>query len=128
MDINFELKSEKGFDDTLASLMENLVAEGFGVLWSFDLGEKLMMHGSTKEYKCMVLEICNPAKAVEAVELNPDAAYFLPCKVVVFERAEVVFVGMIRPSLMMELLGDQELMAVAHDVERHLKRAIMESV
>lgn len=128
MDINFELKSEKGFEETLDSLAENLRAEGFGVLWSFDVGEKLREKGMVFDHRCRILEICNPEKAKAALDINLDAAYFLPCKIVVFEREGAVYMGMIRPSLMMEMLGDQELLTTAHDVERHLKRAILESV
>jgi len=128
MDINFELKSEKGFEETLDSLAENLKAEGFGVLWSFDVGEKLREKGMVFDHRCRILEICNPEKAKAALDINLDAAYFLPCKIVVFEREGAVYMGMIRPSLMMEMLGDQELLTTAHDVERHLKRAILESV
>ncbi len=128
MDINFELKTEKDFEATLDSLAENLKAEGFGVLWSFDVGEKLREKGMAFDHRCRILEICSPEKAKAALDINLDAAYFLPCKIVVFEREGAVYMGMIRPSLMMEMLGDQELLATAHDVERHLKRAILESV
>lgn len=128
MDIHFELKSEKNFTDTLGSLLDNLKYEGFGVLWEFDVWEKLQEKGLSFDYNCRILEVCNPQKAKEALDTNLDAAYFLPCKVVVFEKADGVYMGMIRPSRMMELLGDQELLIVAHDVERHLKRAILESV
>lgn len=128
MEINFELKSEKNFADTLSSLVDNLKLEGFGVLWEFDVWEKLQEKGLSFDYNCRILEICNPQKAKEALDINLDAAYFLPCKIVVFEKVDGVYMGMIRPSLMMEMLGDKELLTVAHDVERHLKRAILESV
>lgn len=128
MDINFELKSEKNFQDTLTSLEENLKTEGFGILWAFDLKEKLNAQGYPFAYNCRILEICNPQKAKDALDINLDAAYFLPCKIVVFEKPEGVYMGMMRPSLMMEMLGDDELLVTAHDVERHLKRAILESV
>ncbi len=128
MEINFELKSEKSFEDTLASLAENLKLEGFGILWEFDVWEKMQQQGLEFDYNCRILEICNPQKAKAALDINLDAAYFLPCKIVVFEKDDGVYMGMIRPSLMMEMLGDQELLVTAHDVERHLKRAILESV
>lgn len=128
MQINFELKSEKSFEDTLSSLVDNLKLEGFGILWEFDVYEKLQEKGLSFDYNCRILEICNPQKAKDALDINLDAAYFLPCKIVVFEKTDGVYMGMIRPSLMMEMLGDKELMTTAHDVERHLKRAILESV
>lgn len=128
MEINFQLKSEKGFDETLGALAENLQKEGFGILWEFDVPEKLKEKGFTFETRCRILEICNPAKAKEALETSMNAVFFLPCKIVVFEQEGAVFMGMIRPSLMMELLEDQAIMPLAHEVERHLKRAILESV
>lgn len=128
MEINFELKSEKSFEDALSSLAENLKLEGFGILWEFDVWDKMQQQGLQFDYNCRILEICNPHKAKAALDINLDAAYFLPCKIVVFEKEDGVYMGMIRPSLMMEMLGDQELLTTAHDVERHLKRAILESV
>lgn len=128
MEINFELKSEKNFEETLSSLVENLKLEGFGVLWEFDVWEKLQEKGLEFDYNCRILEICNPHKAKAALDINLDAAYFLPCKIVVSEKTDGVYMGMLRPSMMMEMLGDEELLATAHDVERHLKRAILESV
>lgn len=128
MEINFELKSEKSFEDTLKSLVENLKLEEFSVLWEFDVQGKLQEKGIVFDHNCRVLEICNPYKAKAALDINLDAAYFLPCKIVVFEKADGVYIGMIRPSMMMGMLGDQEVLTMAHDIERHLKRAIMESV
>jgi uncharacterized protein (DUF302 family) len=128
MELNFELKSEKTFEETLVSLVENLKNEAFGVLWEFDLKAKLLEKGLPFESNCRILEVCNPQRAKAVLDINLDAAYFLPCKIAVIEKADGVYVGMIRPSLMMELLGDQDLLEQAHEVERHLKRAIMETV
>ena len=128
VEMTFELRTEKSMDEVRASLLENLQTEGFGVLWEFDIQEKLQEKGVILERPCRVLEICNPSQAKAALDINPDAAYFLPCKIAIMEKVDGLFVGMLRPALLMELLGDEEVQQTAHDVERHMKRAIMESV
>lgn len=128
MEMNFELKSGKSFEDTLDSLRDNLKLEAFGVLWEFDMRAKLEEKGLAFGYNCRILEVCNPHKAKEVLDINLDVVYFLPCKIVVIEKTDGVYIGMLRPSLIMEIVGDHDILKPANEVEQHLLRAIMGSI
>lgn len=129
MEMKFELKSSKNLDETIVSLVENLKLEGFGVLWDFDMKSKLAEKDVILGANYRVLEVCNAEKAKLVLECNENMVYFLPCKIVVSQKDEEVRVGMIRPTALVEFMDeDPTLLELAHDVERHLKRAVMESV
>jgi uncharacterized protein (DUF302 family) len=54
--------------------------------------------------------------------------YFLPCKIVLYEDNQVTKIGMPRPSSMIEMLKDDDLKALAEDIEKRLIGYIDRSV
>ena len=72
------------------------------------------------------MEACNPAKAKKVLEHNIEAGYFLPCKVVVYEKDDEVWMGMLKPTQLMILMEDDTLMDLAKEVEDDLIEAMKE--
>jgi uncharacterized protein (DUF302 family) len=60
---DYTVHTSKSINEAIASLEQNLKDEKFGVLWMFDIKDKLNEKGLefTKEFK--VLEVCNPFEA-----------------------------------------------------------------
>lgn len=50
--------------------------------------------------------------------------YFLPCKMVVYEDNNAVFIGMIKPTGLIGMINNDELFNIAVEVENELKSAI----
>ncbi|HBP64505.1 MAG TPA: hypothetical protein DD730_09580 [Desulfosporosinus sp.] len=128
MDVNYEVKTRKSFIMAVEDLKESLTKNKFGVLWELNFKDKLQEKGLDFNQNFMVLEVCNPKQAKEVLELHIEVGYFLPCKMVVYEKENSVFMGMVRPTSMIGLLGKTELLNIAYQVETILKKALDEAV
>jgi uncharacterized protein (DUF302 family) len=74
-----------GYDQALAALPEILKSEGFGVLTEIDVREtlKTKIGADIRRYK--ILGACNPTFAHEALGVDPNIGFMLPCNVAVYE-------------------------------------------
>ena len=107
-------------EQAVAALEAALREEQFGVLWRLNLHEKLMEKGIEFDGEYTILEVCNPAIAHKAVNHNRMAGYFMPCKIVVYEAGGKTKIGMPKPTVLMNLPGDDALKDLAAGVEQRL--------
>lgn len=124
MEIQYKVESSKSFTDTILALKEALSKEKFGVLWEMNFKDKLQEKGLEFETNFQVMEACNPGKAKQVLEQNIEAGFFLPCKVVVYEKDSKVWMGMLKPTSLIGLLDEPSLGAIALEVEESLSRAM----
>jgi uncharacterized protein (DUF302 family) len=124
MDIKYEVKINKSFDDAVESLKKSLSENKFGVLWELNFKDKLREKALEFDTNFKILEVCNPVQAKEVLSKNIEVGYFLPCKLVVYEKESSVYVGMMKPTQLMHILNSEELMSIAREVEEELKRAV----
>lgn len=124
MDFNYEVKTNKNFSTAVEDLKKSLSENNFGVLWELNFKDKLQEKGLDFHQNFKVLEVCNPKQAKEVLDLHVEAGYFLPCKMVVYEKENSVFMGMMRPTSMIGLFGQNELLSIAQQVETVLKKAL----
>jgi len=128
MDVNYEVKTSKTFSTAVEDLKKSLSENEFGVLWELNFKEKLEEKGLDFQQNFKVLEVCNPKQAKEVLDLHIEVGYFLPCKMVVYEKENSVFMGMIRPTSMIGMSGKEELLSIAQQVETVLKKALDEAI
>ena len=128
MNIKYEVKVEKLFGEEVESLKKSLSVNKFGVLWELDFKDKLKEKGLEFDTNYKILEVCNPVKAKEVLIKNIEAGYFLPCKMVVYEKEGSVYIGMIKPTELIKMIGDKKLIAIAKDIEKVLKKSIDDAV
>jgi len=128
MDVNYEVKTSKTFSTAVEDLKKSLSENEFGVLWELNFKEKLEEKGLDFQKNFKVLEVCNPKQAKEVLDLHIEVGYFLPCKMVVYEKENSVFMGMIRPTSMIGMSGKEELLSIAQQVETVLKKALDEAI
>lgn len=126
MNIQYKLASVTTFEDTIDKLKEKMALKGFGVLWELNFQDKLREKGFDYTGNFKILEACHPAKAQKILTHNIEAGYFLPCKVVVYEKNQEVWMGMLKPTELMTLMGDDALMDLATEVEETLIEAMKE--
>jgi uncharacterized protein (DUF302 family) len=124
MDIKYEIRTNKSFEEAVESLKKSLEENKFGVLWELNFKDKLQEKGLDFQTNFKIFEVCNPVQAREVLSTNIEVGYFLPCKLVVYEKNNGTFVGMMRPINMIAMLGNDELISVAQNVEETLKKAI----
>ena len=127
MDIIYKVKTDKSFDNALADLKANLGEHAFGVLWELDFRETLGKKGFDFNRNYRVLEVCNPEKAHEILHKESEVGFFLPCKMVVYEEDDTVYLGMLDPSVIIKMLDNPELHGIAEEVEKTLKTVIEET-
>ena len=109
-----------GVRDAVSALEAALQEEKFAVLWTFSIRERLREKGFDCSREFIVLEVCSPEKASRVMETNFMAGYFMPCKIVVYEADGGTRIGLPKPTVFMELMGDAELANIADEVERKL--------
>lgn len=124
MEFVYEIKASGTFDEVVNRVKESIAKNNFGVLWEMNVKDKLGEKGVEFDKDFVILEVCNPKKAKKVLEENIMVGYFLPCKIVVYEKDEDIFVGMPKPTSLMEMVGEDSLRDIANEVESTLKKAI----
>lgn len=128
MDIYFELKTTKSHQEAVEAVKASLLLYGFGVLFEMNFKDKLKEKGLEFDTDFTVLEVCNPSKAKKVLDHDIIAGYFLPCKLAVFNKDNATFIGMLKPTTLIELSGVVGLVDVADEVEADLIASITEAV
>lgn len=124
MDSHYTVSTDKSVDEAVAALEESLKERKFGVLWKLDMMATLQSKGHPFSQPYRILEVCNPAEANQVLTANERVGYFLPCKIAVYEHEGKTTIGMPRPSVLMNMLGDGALAQTAERVEKTLVAAI----
>jgi uncharacterized protein (DUF302 family) len=130
-----EVKSEKFyFSKTVEGNVEEvtpkvksvLKEQGFSVVTEIEMAKTLRekIDGvDMKPYR--ILGACNAKYAYETIQKEENIGVFLPCKVILKEQdnnmTEVVAVN---PSKLMQMLGNEELNAIANEVSTKFKVAL----
>ncbi len=123
--INFKKEIPCTLDDGIARATQALGAEGFGVLTRIDMHSKIKEKTGRDIIPTVILGACNPNLAYEAYSANSDVASLLPCNAVVREVAPGrVSLEFVKPTAMMQILGDAGLAALAREADAKVERAL----
>jgi uncharacterized protein (DUF302 family) len=125
---HYTVNTNKTMDEAAQSLEESLKKEQFGVLWKFDIQEKLQEKGLDFHQPYLVLEVCNPQEAQRVLTQNLMVGYFLPCKIVIYEDAGQVKIGLPKPTALIQMVNEESLKELAQDIEDRLIACIDQSV
>jgi uncharacterized protein (DUF302 family) len=113
------------FDQAIATVIERLKGEGFGVLTDIDVQATLKAKIGAQMPRYRILGACNPSLAHEALGLEDKLGVLLPCNVIVRETAAgEVEVASVDPVVAMERTGNPALAAPAQEVRRRLARVV----
>ncbi|MCF6346596.1 MAG: DUF302 domain-containing protein [Thiomicrorhabdus sp.] len=112
------VETNKSFDQAVTDLEAAVASHKFGVLHIHDLGGTLRSKGIEFAQECKVLEVCNPVKAAQVLEIDMKLNMALPCRISVYTEKGQVKIGMIEPAAMLSALSDDErLVVIAKEVE-----------
>lgn len=114
--------------EAVAAVEGALLERKFAVLWHLNVNNKLAEKGLSLAPEVHILEVCSAPKAKQAIETNPDVAYFLPCKIVVRNVNGQTEIGLARPTMLMSVMGEARLESLANEVEAELLAAIEASL
>ncbi|MFY0544708.1 DUF302 domain-containing protein [Brevibacillus sp. H7] len=127
MEFHYTVSTDKNMEDVIQAIELQLQKHNFGVLWQLDLAQKLQSKGIPFDRQYRVLEVCNPFEAARVLEKNDLVGYFLPCKIVVFEQNGKTHIGLPKPTVLIGLLYDEELQAIAEEIEKTLIQVLESS-
>lgn len=116
--------TEKSLDEAVASIEAAMAGRKFSVLWQLDVNKTLESKGFSLAHEVRILEVCSAPKAKQALETNPEIAYFLPCKIVVMKVQGKTTIGLARPTALMGIMGDERFDGLAKEVEAELLEII----
>jgi uncharacterized protein (DUF302 family) len=124
MSYGYKKKVDMTYDEALTRTKEELQKEGFGVLTEIDVRATLKKKLDVDFDNYAILGACNPPLAYQALRVELDVGLLLPCNVIVYEMDGETFVSAIVPSVAMSMVQNEELGAVAVEVEQKLERVL----
>jgi uncharacterized protein (DUF302 family) len=113
------------FDTAVKRVTAALKSEGFGVLTEIDVKDtfKQKLDVDFRPYK--ILGACNPALAHRALTTAPEVGLLLPCNVTVALMDDNrIQVAIVDPLVMMTVIPDEELTAIAQEARERLNRVL----
>ncbi|WP_078427968.1 DUF302 domain-containing protein [Alkalihalobacterium alkalinitrilicum] len=125
---HYTVETDQSTEEIIKTLEANLKKDKFGVLWEFDVQQKLNQTGLEFSQPFTVLEVCNPHEAKRVLDKNILVGYFLPCKIVVYSDEGKTKIGMPKPTALIQSVDDEELNAIANDIEKRLIASINKSI
>ena len=124
----YSVDSEKSLARLREDLPKACAARKFGVMSVIDLKEKMREKGVEYGGECLIFEVCNPQKAKQALEANPEISTALPCRISVFKTKDgKTRVSTIRPTKLLDLFGSADLQRLAGEVEESITAIMNEA-
>jgi len=124
MSFTYTVKTQKSIDNVITDLTDNLKEIGFGVLETLDFKKILSDKGLEFADNYKLMEVCNPRLAKQVLEANPDLGLLLPCTIAVYQKDDVNFISLARPTSLLSMISDDNLKISGEDIEKGLIRII----
>ena len=113
------------FDDAIGRVVEELKAEGFGVLTEIDVKATLKKKLGADFRNYRILGACNPPSAYEALKVEDKIGTMLPCNIIVQEMPDgAVEVSAVDPVASMQAVENPSLAPVARQIRTKLQAVI----
>ena len=123
--INFKREISDTVDHAIERATKALAAEGFGILTRIDMHSKIKEKTGKDIIPTVILGACNPNMAYEAYTANSDVVSLLPCNAVIREiEPGKISLEFVKPTAMMQILGDSKLAELAREADVKIERAL----
>lgn len=121
-------KYQGDFSSALASIVDSLNQEGFGILTQIDVQETFKRKLNVDYSKYMILGACNPPNAYKALQAEKEIGLLLPCNVIIYEEKDSTFISIMKPTAALTLSSNSEIYQIATEVEAKLLRALNNTI
>ena len=112
------VESSRTIDEIGQAISEAAQKRKFGVLHVHNLKATMAKKGVEFGPDCRIFEVCNPQQAKRVLESRMEVSTALPCRISVYEEDGKVKLATIKPSMMLEMFGAEDLGPVAEEVEK----------
>ncbi len=115
---------DMGFESAVELVKEQLQNQGFGILMMIDMKQKFEEKLGIDFRRYVIIGACDATNACKAIMAEENIGLLLPCNVIVYESEGGSVVGVIRPTVAMQMIENLDLHRIAKDVERRLKNVV----
>lgn len=122
--IGYEVRLQANIAEVRDRVGEALAGQGFGILTEIDVQATLKEKLGMESGAYLILGVCNPQLAHQALEHDPDVGLLLPCTVTLRADESETLVAWLRPQMALELVGAAGLAEIASEAERRLNLAL----
>jgi uncharacterized protein (DUF302 family) len=113
------------FEDAISLATEALKKEGFGVLSTINIHEKLKEKLGVDFQRYTILGACNPAFAYKSLLAENKIGTMLPCNVIVQDiGGGKIEIAAVNPVESMKAIENPQLEATAQQVKEMLERVV----
>ena len=127
LNYGFIKEIEISIEEAVKKVTEELKKEGFGILTKIDVRNKFKEKLGIEFKKYMILGACNPSSAYKAILAEENIGLMLPCNVIVYEKENKTIISIIKPTVAMSMIDNEELREIAEKIEKKL-RSIIDSI
>ncbi len=122
MNYHFTKPLSGDFEEVLGTITSALQKEGFGIITSIDVKKTFQAKLGIEFKNYTILGACSPKHAYEALSMDDRYGVFLPCNVVVYEKANHVYVSIINPTAAASPIEDEQMKGLMEDVTTIMER------
>lgn len=113
------------FEETIVRVKESLKEQGFGVVSEINMQEKITKATGKEMAPYIILGVCNPHGAYEALQIDGRIGLLLPCNVIVRDLGSGrVEVAAIDPEKSMQTIKNPKIEDLAESIAEKLQLVI----
>ncbi len=120
--------SKKDLYELRNALEEALKSNQFGIMTEIDVAKVMKKKGIEFDKELLLLGVCNPEVAKEALTINSDVSVSLPCSITIEKTETGSTVKLARPSFIVNYYKNEGLDELGERAEDILVQAINEVV
>ncbi len=120
LNYGFIKEVEISLEEAVRKVTEELKKEGFGILTKIDVQDKFREKLGIEFKKYVILGACNPSSAHKAILSEENIGLMLPCNVIVYEKGNKTIISIIKPTVAMGMIDNEELREIAEKIEKKL--------
>lgn len=124
MEYKYKKESELPFEDTVLKTKDELSKEGFGVLTEIDVRATLKTKLGVEYGNYIILGVCNPSLAHQALLADKEVGLFMPCNVIIYEENSRSFVSAMMPTVALQAIPNPIIDKIAKQAEEKLKMVV----
>ena len=113
------------FENVEARTRESITEQGFGVLTEINVRDTLKEKLDVEFTKYMILGVCNPPIAFDALKIDKEVGLFMPCNIVLWENKDgSTTVSAFDTTIISSQIQNDKIEEIAHRVNKILKTAL----
>lgn len=124
MDHGRAITVSQPYEQAVADVKETFKAHGFGTLTEIDVRATLKEKLDQDMEDYVILGVCNPNLAQQALAVDRSIGLLLPCTVVVRATEDGTVVEALDPQVMVEVPGDDRLRPIADQAGEAIDAAL----